>query len=84
MEEVQIKHRIDELSTEIPYYASQRMTAQLRQDGYGINHKTMQRHMREMGIAAISPGPNLSRRAHQAALYPYLLRHLTPAYPNHI
>jgi putative transposase len=40
--------------------------------------------MREMGITAIYPGPNLSRRAHQAAVAPYLLRHLTPAYPNHV
>jgi putative transposase len=83
-EEVQIKHRIDELYTEMPYYGSRRMTAQLRRDGYCINRKTVQRHMREMGIVAIYPGPNLSRRAHQAAVAPYLLRHLTPAYPNHV
>jgi putative transposase len=63
-EEVQIKHRIDEIYTEMPYYGSRRMVAQLRQDGYTINRKTVQRHMREMGIMAIFPGPNLSRRAH--------------------
>jgi putative transposase len=40
--------------------------------------------MREMGIMAIFPGPNLSRRAHQAAVVPYLLRHMTPSYPNHV
>jgi putative transposase len=83
-EEVQIKHRIDELYTEMPYYGSRRMTAQLRQEGHRINRKAVQRHMREMGIVAIYPGPNLSRRAHQAAVAPYLLRHLTPAYPNHV
>jgi transposase InsO family protein len=37
-----------------------------------------------MGIVAIYPGPNLSRRTHQAAVAPYLLRHRTPAYPNHV
>jgi len=83
-EEVQIKHRIDEIYTDMPYYGSRRMTAQLRQDGYTINRKTVQRHMREMGITAIYPGPNLSRRAHQAAVVPYLLRHITPGYPNHV
>jgi len=81
---VQIKHRIDEIYTEMPYYGSRRMTAQLRQEGYPINRKTVQRHMREMGIMAIYPGPNLSRRAHQAAVVPYLLRNLTPRYPNHV
>jgi putative transposase len=83
-EEVQIKHRIDELYTEMPYYGSRRMTAQLQQEGYAINRKAVQRHMREMGITAIYPGPNLSRRAHQAAIQPYLLRHLTPSAPNHV
>jgi putative transposase len=83
-EDVQIKHRIDELYTEMPYYGSRRMTAQLQQEGYPINRKAVQRHMREMGITAIFPGPNLSRRAQQAVVCPYLLRHLTPSYPNHV
>jgi putative transposase len=82
--EVHIKHRIDEIYTEMPSYGSRRMTAQLRQEGYHINRKAVQRHMREMGIVAIYPGPNLSRRAHQAALAPYLLRSITPGYPNHV
>jgi len=68
----------------MPYYGSRRMTAQLRLDGYHINRKAVQRHMREMGITAIYPGPNLSRRAHQAAVYPYLLRPITPDHPNHV
>ncbi len=37
-----------------------------------------------MGIAAIYPGPNLSKRNHKEGVYPYLLRHITSAYPNHI
>lgn len=40
--------------------------------------------MREMGIAAIYPGPNLSKRNQKEGVYPYLLRHVTSAYPNHI
>lgn len=49
-----------------------------------VNHKAVARHMQEMGIAGICPGPNLSRRAHQAAIYPYLLREVTASYPNHV
>jgi putative transposase len=37
-----------------------------------------------LGIAGICPGPNLSRRAHQAAIYPYLLREVKASSPNHI
>jgi putative transposase len=40
--------------------------------------------MREMGLTAIYPGPNLSRRAEQAAIYPYLLKNVTANKPNHI
>jgi hypothetical protein len=46
-EEVQIKHRIDEIYTEMPAYGSRRMTAQLRLEGYPINRKAVQRHIRE-------------------------------------
>jgi putative transposase len=83
-EEVQLKHRIDELYTQYPFYGSRRITAQLVQEGVLVNRKAVQRHMREMGIEGIGPGPNLSKRAHQASIYPYLLRHISSAYPNHI
>jgi putative transposase len=49
-----------------------------------INRKAVQRHMREMGIEAIFPGPNLSRRRLKDQVYPYLLRNVTAAYPNHV
>ena len=42
------------------------------------------RHMRAMGLAAITPGPNLSRRHPQHTVYPYRLRGVTAAYPNHV
>ena len=40
--------------------------------------------MQEMGLAAVYPGPNLSKRAHQAAIFPYLLTNATATMPNHI
>jgi putative transposase len=83
-EEVALKHRIDALYTQYPFYGSRRITAQLRHEGHGINRKAVQRHMREMGIAGICPGPNLSRRVHAEQVYPYLLRGLTCRYPNQV
>jgi putative transposase len=83
-QEVALKHRIDEVSTERPYYGVRRITAQLRREGVLINHKAVARHMHEMGLAGICPGPNLSKRAHQAGIYPYLLRDVRAERPNHI
>jgi putative transposase len=83
-EEGALKHRIDAIYTAHPYYGYRRMTAQLQREGQQVNHKAVARHMREMGLIAIHPGPNLSKRAQQAAIYPYLLRNLTATAPNHI
>jgi putative transposase len=74
-----LRHQIDELYTEHPYYGSRRIANIL-----GVNRKTIQRLMREMGIHAIYPGPNLSRRNHKQSIYPYLLNNVTPSYPNHV
>jgi putative transposase len=46
--------------------------------------KTVAHSMQEMGLAAVYAGPNLSKRARQAAIYPYLLAHTTASAPNHI
>ena len=83
-QEVALKHRIDELYTAYPFYGSRRITACLQQEGVTVNRKLVQRHMREMGIAGIAPGPNLSQRRKDHIVYPYLLRGVTSLYPNHI
>ena len=83
-EEIAIKHRIDELYTQYPFYGSRRIAEQMKREGVVINRKAVQRHMREMGIVAIYPGPNLSRRQHKEHVFPYLLRNLTISAPNHV
>jgi putative transposase len=83
-EEMTIKHRIDEIYTHCPFYGSRKITAQLRREGMLLTRKTVQRHMREMGIVAVYPGPNLSRRQHKEQVYPYLLRNLAICAPNHV
>ena len=87
-EEVALKHRIDAIYTDYPFYGSRRITVQLRREGTqrvpALNRKAVQRHMREMGIAGICPGPNLSQRNQAHRIYPYLLRQVTAAHPNHV
>lgn len=82
-EELYIKRRIDELYTARPFYGSRKITVLLQQE-MAINRKAVQRHMREMGIAGICPGPNTSKLAAEHRVFPYLLRHLTASHPNHI
>ena len=57
-EEVAIKHRIDELYTAHPFYGSRKLTVLLEPEFAPINRKRIQRYMREMRIAGISPRPN--------------------------
>jgi putative transposase len=82
--EVALKHRIDEIYTAHPYYGYRRIAAQLQREELAANPKTVARYMQEMGLAAVYPGPNLSKRAQQAAIYPYLLAHIPANAPNHI
>ena len=83
-EEVALKHRIDEIYTAYPFYGSRRVTATLCREGQEVNRKAVQRHMREMGIAGVAPGPHTSRPHPTHPTYPYLLRHVTAAHPNHV
>ena len=82
--EIALKHRIDEIYTAHPFYGSRRITVTLRNEKWIVSRKGVQRHMREMGLVGICPGPNLSKRALQQQVYPYLLRSVRAAYPNHI
>jgi putative transposase len=82
-EELAIKHRIDEIYTAHPYYGSRRISVVLRPE-FVVNRKAVQRHMQEMGLAGIAPGPNLSRRRLDHQIYPYLLRDLSIEHPNHV
>jgi len=85
MEEIAIKHRIDVIYTDYPFYGSRRVQATLNHDDQiAISRQRVQRYMREMGIAGICPGPNLSRRDAEHRVYPYLLRGVTAAYRDHI
>lgn len=79
-----IKHRIDEIYTEIPFYGSRKITGQLRREGILTCRETVRQYMSEMGLQAIYPQPNLSLRRQEDKVYPYLLQNVTASYPNHI
>ena len=70
----ELLNRLDEQYTRTPFYGSRRMTAWLRQEGYGVNAKRVRRLLRLLGVEALYPKPRLSTAAPGHRLYPYLLR----------
>jgi putative transposase len=83
--EVALKRAIDAIYTQYPFYGSRQLTVKLRENWQlVVARETVQRYLREMGITAIYPGPNLSRRNPEHKIYPFLLRNVTAAYPNNL
>ncbi len=82
--DLKLMHRIDEIHTKSPCYGRRPMHAQLLRDGFCVGERHVGSLMRTMGIEAIYPHPDTSRNGPGHAVYPYLLKHITAAYPNHI
>jgi putative transposase len=83
-DDLAVMRRIDELHLELPFDGSRRMTFELNKEGRGVNRKRVQRLMRVMGIEALVPRPGTSKPAPGHKIYPYLLRGLAIAEPNHV
>lgn len=83
MGDTSLLNEIRDIWERYPFYGYRRITWDLRQQGYLVNRKRVQRLMRLSNISAIFPGPNTSRRNKQHAVYPYLLRDLEICRPNH-
>ena len=67
---------IDEQYLQTPFFGYPKMTQMLRRQGYQVNRKRVARLMRLMGIQAIYPRPNTSKRVSEHKIYPYLLRNV--------
>jgi len=75
--ENEIKNRLDYWHTKMPYLGVRKLRKQLQeQDHIPVGRKLIKRYMDEMGIYAVCPKPNLSKRNKQHKVHPYLLRSL--------
>lgn len=84
-EDLMVKKLIDQTYMEHPEFGSRRMRVWLRNEyGVALNRKTVQRHMREMGIEAIYPRQNTSKPNPENKVYPYLLKGLDITHPDHV
>ena len=81
MEEVAIKHRIDEIYTRWPFYGSRKIAVLLNQEEIFVSRPTVQHYMREMGISGITPGPNTSKSAPEQRFTPICYATSMPSSP---
>jgi len=82
--ELMLLRLLDEEYTRHPFYGSRKMTVWLRDQGHAVNRKRVQRLMRILGLIAMAPGPNTSKKHPEHTVYPYLLRGLRVVRPNQV
>lgn len=82
---IALMHKIDHIHTDEPTWGCRTITSYLH-NTYGIvvNRKRVRRLMRQMGIYAIYPKPNLSKLYHAQYVRPYLLRNMEIVRPNQV
>jgi len=72
-----VKNRLDYWHTKMPYMGVRKLRDKLQKiDKIPVGRRLIKRYMEEMGIYAMCPKPNLSKRNKQHKIYPYLLRNL--------
>jgi len=75
---------LDEEYTRHPFYGSRRMKLFLKECGYTVNRKRVQRLMHQLGLVGMAPGPHTSKSHPQHKIYPYLLRGVDIVRPNQV
>ena len=76
--------RLDYWHTTLPALGSRKLAAKLQSEGYDVGRKLVRRLMLEMGMWAIYPKPNLSKRNFRESIVPYLLRDKVVSFPNQV
>jgi len=75
---------IDLIFMEHPYYGKRRISVELKKKGYAVGVDLARTLMKQMGIVAIYPKPNLSQSHPGHKVYPYLLRGIEIARINQV
>lgn len=83
-ETLKVMHRMDEIFTKSPFYGSRRIAVTLQREGWNIGRDKVCSLMRKMGLEAIYPKMNLSKRNKAHKIYPYLLADMDIVRPNQV
>src|SRR6267142_1561849 len=73
-EQLELLKRLDRIFTDHPVYGSRRLQVALLREGMSVGRRRVRRLMRKLGLWAVRPKRNTSKRHHEHAVYPYLLR----------
>lgn len=84
VENLTLMRQIDAVYLGDPSYGSRSITAVLANSGWGVNRKRVQRLMRLMGIAGITPKRNLSKPHPGHRVFAYLLRNVAITHPDQV
>jgi putative transposase len=81
-EELELLKRLDRIFTDHPVYGSRRLQVALLREGVSVGRRRIRRLMRKLGLWAVRPKRNTSKRHPEHKVYPYLLRGRTIDQPN--
>ena len=79
---VTLMNEIQEIYLSYPFFGYRRITTMLRGRGYDVNRKCVSRLMGLLGLRALYPKKNLSKRRKEDDVFPYLLKLCPPGQPN--
>lgn len=82
--ELKVINLVDEIYTAHPYYGTRRMQHELSDAGIIIGRQRIGRYYKLLGLEALYPAINLSKRNYKHKVYPYLLRNLPITRPNQV
>ena len=80
--DVTLMNEIQEIYSKRPFQGYKRITDDLKDLGYAVNHKRIYRLMKILDLQAIYPKKNLSKRRQKDAIFPYLLKESAPLMPH--
>ncbi len=83
-ETFELMNLLDEEHTKRPFYGVRKMTEFLNREGYYVGKDRVRNLLRRMGLEAICPKKNLSRKRKNHKVYPYLLRGVEMVRPNQV
>jgi putative transposase len=83
-ENLRFMRLLDEQYLKTPFWGSRNMTTWLRQEGFAINRKRVQRLMRVMGLEGLAPRPTTTKPAPGHRVFPYLLRGVEITHADHV
>ena len=83
-EEIKVRDELQKIAIEFPRYGYRRMTVELRNRGYSVNHKKVLRLMREDNLLCVKKQfkPMTTNSNHPHRVYPNLLRYEKLIRPN--